>query len=575
MAEQTTNKSASACNEEELSLIARVFFRRGSQRITDTFVEAKSFGVTGEWFSDPICRSIWCGAENLFSTTADFQSISITQVRKAANVYALRMAEKDPDYYGVTVPADLFSNSQVGMISSADDIKGYANTLRSSYLARKMREEMEKFNDSVANGGDVTTQISSLQGRMSDILTETSPASKVDVRKLLDDINAENEDVYQHVQVNGEVGYTTGWKMPWMRLTRAMRGFHPGLHIIAARPSVGKTSYALQLVRFWLDQGIKVCFNTLDMHPKELLKRQIAELSRVSGEKTGFGFATRADLDRVKTATDRLNKLVDDGIYTIYNEFDMDKLKAQVQILKDQGKIDVLVVDYIQKLTFTGCERLGEYATVTRASKVLHSIMLNMQIPVVALAQLNRGSTKDGGREPEMSDLRSSGQIEQDAFTITILHRDDAIKTAWESNPPTQFFPSGFNVGEDAVKSLDAVWVKLEKAQNGQAGAKIPFVVFKNKFAWYLADYSNKDGKEAIFAKVHGDWRQSFEENTWKQNDCYIDPSIETFNMRNELRGGLGTAQDSSLHQSSNYAPFLGNDEEGAPAGYDEMEDML
>ncbi len=514
------------------ALLGRVIRMRGGRTIEETFVEATACGVTAEWFSDLSCRTIWAALETLFSTQ-DPAKVTLISVVKAAVCHARTMGKRDKAYQAVKID-EAFLSDCGRFVSPTDDVSAYAAALRAEFVGNSLRDKMAEINDALNAGEDSVTAAAQMQTGITSILTNTSPAQTVSVASTVDSIMADYEDIYTHVYVNREFGYTKGLSLPWRVLMDALGGFNVGLHIIAARPSVGKTSFALQLCRYWMENGVKCVIDTLDMSPVELFKRQIADFARVSPMSAMRGYVDRFQMDEMRAAAERLKKMEADGLFTSLAEADVDRLKAHVKILKNQGKIDVLVVDYVQKMTFRGAEKLGEYATVTRCSKVLHSIMLEVGIPVVALAQLNRESTRSdgkkdggsGGREPMLSDLRSSGQLEQDAYTVLILHREDDVKKkVWRDTPPTLL--TWDNASEDELDNIDPVHVIIAKAQNGAAGRHIPFVVFKNRFAWYLGKVHGAENLADKFSAVHDDWRHDPLEKVWLRNGVLISSAAE------------------------------------------------
>ena len=309
-------------------------------------------------------------------------------------------------------------------------------------------------------------------------------------------------------------------------MTEFLNGLRPGLHIIAARPSVGKTAFAVNLMHFWCDNGIPVLFCSLDMPMREVLRRYIAERARVSARKAAFS-PTRADLDAMRAAVDAMSGWP----LAIVEIQDVDELRTVCMVERSAGRLGVLVVDYLQLLhaRAIGREDAVEYSRVSYVSDRLKRLANELQIPVIALAQLNRESTKQDqqGRIPGLADLRGSGKIEQDAFTVSILHRDSGTVAKWRSGldidrvkrliPGTLDNPAySYNLDD-----LDPVWWILCKAQNGPTGS-LPFVVRKKYFCWMLADYEAKPIKtdtgygatartvidnSPYFERVHSDWR--------------------------------------------------------------------
>ena len=125
-------------------------------------------------------------------------------------------------------------------------------------------------------------------------------------------------------------------------MTEFLNGLRAGLHIVAARPSVGKTAYAVNLMHFWCEQNIPVLFVTLDMAEREVLRRYIAEKSRVSARKAAFS-PTRCDLDAMQKAVGAMSAWP----LTVVETRDVDDLRTLCMVERSAGRLGVVVVDYL------------------------------------------------------------------------------------------------------------------------------------------------------------------------------------------------------------------------------------
>ena len=504
----------------ERAFLARIFYRRGGRKMTDLYVTAKTEGITPDCFSDPECRLIWEAAEELFNGN-DFDDVTLYDVLEKATYLAKKSRNRDIQKLEVT---SHFFDGTEKPINGTETIEAFCRLIRDHFIQRNFKELAERCMIEMSGGDSPQTIISSFITRCQDHLASGISRTKISVADEANTAIAEYENAHHHVVELGEANYTPGIPMPWRKLSYAMNGFEPALCILAARPGVGKTSMAVNMARFWMDNGYKVVFNSLDMSGRELIRRQIAELSRVSSRKMKFGKSDKEtfekDMRAVKDAGKRLASLEEGGIYRPMAEYDVDRLKATCRILKDQGKIDVLIVDYIQQMNYAGSERHGDVQKITRVSQMLHSITIELGIPVLALSQLNRSNDKDE-REPRLSDLRGSGAIEQDASYVILLDRAADVRKAWldPKTAPVQYLANPAKT--EILKSFMPVWVTLAKSRDGDAEEKIPFVVVQNKYAWYQADYE-ADDKFAKFARVWDDWRHDPIEQVWERNGALI-----------------------------------------------------
>jgi replicative DNA helicase len=206
-------------------------------------------------------------------------------------------------------------------------------------------------------------------------------------------------------------------------LDRLTAGFRPGqLVIIGARPSVGKTSLAMNIAeRVAVDGGISTAVFSLEMSTKELLFRMLCCRARVDSMAATRGLTDRDSIARILAAGQRIKKaplqIVDTGGLTIA------KLSSIARKLSQRHRIRLLIVDYLQLLRCESRSLDNRTTEITRISNGLKLLARELNCVVIAPAQLNRDLEKDK-RAPRLSDLRDSGSLEQDADIVGLLHRD-------------------------------------------------------------------------------------------------------------------------------------------------------
>ena len=340
--------------------------------------------------------------------------------------------------------------------------------------------------DKILNeGGSASDAVEDLSRRISEIQAMTVASSEEGCHDLV----LKNIESWKHarheVVDNHNANFVIGLPVPWVPLSKAIRGLQVGMHVIAARPSVGKTAFGMQLVLSLAKAGYHVGFNSLDMAVEQLTKRPVSSLAQVALEPLDNGFATDEDFAKVGVAAETIREWQEKGIFSLVQKPNVYDFSSWCSVKHAEGKLDVVFVDYIQKMN-AGRRLTGE-AAMKEVSSVTSTIAKRLKIPVVALAQLNRSNEKDDSgseREPRISDIRESGSIEQDAFTIMLLYNDSGVLKIWNENPPSMMDPmSDYKPGS----SLKPVWVHLAKNQNGRTG-RYPFVFYQNTFTWYLGD---------------------------------------------------------------------------------------
>ena len=207
-------------------------------------------------------------------------------------------------------------------------------------------------------------------------------------------------------------------------------GFRPGqLIIIGARPGVGKTAIALNMATHQASLGKHICFVSLEMPAKEIVKRVILSQARVSQNKLLGIKSTASDIAALDAAALMLQKFN----FTIldYASLEPTQLRAKIKVLNAQKQIDCLYVDYCQLMTAKADnirERINE---VTRQLKLISK---DEHIPVVLMSQLNRLSDGRTDNMPRLSDLKESGSLEQDADIVMLLNRVKAFNPESEDN---------------------------------------------------------------------------------------------------------------------------------------------
>lgn len=490
------------------------------------FSKAFGLGAKKDWFTDDRCRLVWAAIEKLWTNGGMGDTTLLDVILTAQSIARSgdqRKGSDDDDFSAVQIDETFIDEAARYVRRGETELSGYADILRNACTGRKILNLCQEMAKSL--GTSNASVCADLSRKASEIIASETVSKEVNIRELNEKIVQGYENAYEEVQVKGNVDYTPGLKLPWRKMNLLYNGFNVGLHIIGARPSVGKTSFALQLMRFWCDQGYRVLFNGLDMSSLEALKRPIAERSRISSRQAQFGKASKDDIERIRKSAEKTSQLYDSGLFSMITEYDVHAFKAHCARRAAANSLDIVVVDFLQCMRYNGSERLSDVQVITHVSHVLKSISNELGIHVVALSQLSRDNVKGEGRTPEISDLRGSGAIEQDATTVALLYKDDGVASIWEKEPPMQYAPSQY------PPSCRPIWVDLKKNQNGDIG-RIPFVSFLPTFSWYLGDYKAESGSGPganlpKFAKVHDDWRHDGIEDVFERNDALVRTDVE------------------------------------------------
>lgn len=361
--------------------------------------------------------------------------------------------------------------------------------------------------------------ITALIDKASEAYSAIAGKTTVDKAEICTRLEQEEYDSWHmRVDPNGprDKNWVPGLRTPWNQLTRIFLGIGKRFHIWAARPSVGKTSIAINFARYWSDCGKKVFINSLDMPPDDIIDRLRTEKSRVSISKKRYT-PTEENLKKLHDASE----WVCGAPLEVTESYYVEDFCLDIAMKAKKGEIDVVIVDYVQLLNSYKVDNANEYERVSYVAEYLKKTANRYKLPLIALCQLNRKSGKDENAEPTLTDLRGSGALEQAASSVMLLHRDYDVVKKWQEKPPYWLYRNEAYGRDNAGTCIDAIWLIVAKNQNGPTG-RLPFIVNKPYFAWKLGDetakaYESEEGYGAAkrivkdntpkFSRFHRDWR--------------------------------------------------------------------
>ena len=309
----------------------------------------------------------------------------------------------------------------VQIVPSISNVEAYARIVRDKYDIRTLMQAARGILDDASAGAEESSLLlDAAEQRIFDIRQGKAMAGLQPVREILletfdrlDRLNSADKDKYK--------GLPTGIG----DLDSVITGLNRSdLVILAARPGMGKTSFGLNISRhISVAAGRRVAFFSLEMGKEQLAARLLSAEARVEGSKLRTGDLTNEEWARLIEAGDILSKAnlyFDDAPGITVPE-----IKAKVRRLRD---VDVIIVDYLQLMNSPKRidNRVQEISEITRSLKLMAK---DLDIPVVAMAQLSRANTQRADKTPMLSDLRDSGSIEQDADIVLLFHRENYYQT--------------------------------------------------------------------------------------------------------------------------------------------------
>lgn len=323
-------------------------------------------------------------------------------------------------------------------LASSAHIEYHAEIIRQKYLRREM---IIGFNKLLASSIDETMDIADTLVAAHDLLDQLEGDfghnnQMRDMDTLMGDTLTEAAQRAEKSK-NGITGVTTGL----VELDRMTAGLQPGeLTVIAARPSVGKTAFALHMARSAAMQGHAVAVYSLEMQGERLADRWLMAVTDINPHRWRAGIMTEEECRAAKEASAslaRLNIYVDDS-----SSVSMEHIRSSARLLKSRHACDMIIIDYLQlcDMTQPGHSNRNREQEVAQASRKAKLLSKELNIPVVLLSQLNRISENRPCGRPELSHLRESGAIEQDADVVMLLYRPALahVEVDYESGYPTK-----------------------------------------------------------------------------------------------------------------------------------------
>ena len=270
-----------------------------------------------------------------------------------------------------------------------------------------------------AGQGNIDDVVDRAQAEVYDVTERRASDDYKPLSELMGDALNEIEAIGSH---GGErVGVPTGFE-DFDRLTN---GLHPGqLVIVAARPAIGKSTLALDFARAAsVGHGLTSVFFSLEMGRNEIVMRLLSAEAGVSLHNMRSGGMNDNDwqkLARKMSAVSEAPLFIDDS-----PNLTMMEIRAKARRLKQRHNLKLIVLDYMQLMT-SGKKVESRQQEVSEFSRNLKLLAKELEVPIIALSQLNRGPEQRTDKKPMLSDLRESGSLEQDADVVILIHRDDA-----------------------------------------------------------------------------------------------------------------------------------------------------
>ena len=370
-----------------------------------------------------------------------------------------------------SMDASLYIVELYDITPSTRNIMHYANLVKRYSIYREIRSALLSSTEEMNQGN---ADIDSLTTTLFDQVERAMERAKTSQFKNMKDVTNE---VFQEIvaRMSGE-GQNIAIPTGFSTLDQLVGLGKGDLVILAARPSMGKTAFALNIAlnvagKNHRDESEKktVALFSLEMGADQLVSRMICSEGMLDSEKIKKGTLDNDDMMKLETAVHFLNQkniFIEDSAFIKVNE-----VKARCKLLKNEHGLDLVVIDYLQLLQ--GSKRTdNRQQEVSEISRSLKQMARELECPVIALSQLSRSVESRHDKRPMMSDLRESGSIEQDADIVSFLYRSDYYRSEDADENEVQ-----------EPSDVSTVEVIVAKNRNGQTGtAELAFMKRYNRF---------------------------------------------------------------------------------------------
>lgn len=365
-------------------------------------------------FYDPVNRKIFEAISNLSLNQRPIDMMTVTeQLRREGTL----------DEVGGPVHI----TELTARVYSAANVEFHARIIAQKYLARRLITfaatiEGKAFDES----NDVDDLLQEAEGQLFDI-------SRTQLKREVTQIDPVINQALEQIQnaANSESGLS-GLQTGYTDLDRMTSGWqNSDLIIIAARPAMGKTAFALSMAKnMAVDFNIPVAVFTLEMANVQLVKRLISNVASLEGEKIKSGNLSAEEWDRLNS---RLRNVYSAPLYLDETPgLSITELRTKARRLVREKGVKMIMIDYLQLMNATGMKLGSREQEVSTISRSLKALAKELDIPIIALSQLNRSTESREDKRPVLSDLRESGAIEQDADIVCFIHRPEYYTRATE-----------------------------------------------------------------------------------------------------------------------------------------------
>jgi len=344
------------------------------------------------------------------------------------------------------------------VVPTAANVEYYARIIAEKALLRRLiRTATHIVSDGYEREDDVDGLLNEAEKKILEVSHQTNAKAFQNIKDVL-------VDAYDKIELlHNQKGEVTGIPTGFTELDKMTAGFQRNdLIIVAARPSVGKTAFSLNIaqnVATKTDENVAIF--SLEMGSDQLVMRMLCAEGNIDAQRLRTGSLTSDDWAKLTMA---MGSLSNAGIYIDDTPgIKVNEIRAKCRRLKQEQGLGMVLIDYLQLIQGSGKSGENRQQEVSEISRTLKGIARELQVPVIALSQLSRGVESRQDKRPMMSDIRESGSIEQDADIVAFLYREDYYDRETENK--------------------NTIEIIIAKQRNGPVGSvELAFVKEFNKF---------------------------------------------------------------------------------------------
>ena len=322
-----------------------------------------------------------------------------------------------------------YLSSLADNVPSAANISHYSKIVKEKAILRRLiGTATEILNKSYNSAADIDTVLDEAEHAIFEISENKIRPAFSPFKDIIKESVKTIEKLYERKEL--VTGVPTGYE----KIDDITSGLQKSdLIIIAGRPSMGKTAFALNIAQYAaLEANIPVAIFSLEMSKEQLALRMLSAEARVDSQRIRRGFLGEADWPRLIAAAGRLSEaqiFIDDS-----SAISALEMKAKSRRLKSEVDLGLIILDYLQLMRSGSYRETSREQEISEISRSLKALAKELSVPVIALSQLNRKLEDRTNKRPQMADLRDSGAIEQDADLIAFIYRDEVYDKS-EENP--------------------------------------------------------------------------------------------------------------------------------------------